>query len=685
MFRFLLLLTCVALLPVDAIRAQSPLPLPEVTPDLPAAAEADLAQLSPPQQIDYLLDQAVIVEGEDLNLSLTFVRRARTLATTPAEHLQVSVREQINVMRRGFYREGLEYGRRLVPEAHALQDAPTELLLRIAVGHAERLLGEFTTALHTFEEALKFSSALSDNDAEVARILNEIAIIYLDQSDLTQALRYSERACAIAQTLPRTYPRDWVLNANGVILTELGRYDEAIASHQEALEIRRATRNNIGVADSMQNLANIARLQGDFDTAIFDLQEALPVYLQINARGNEVSARHLLADIYLQQGQISAAAEHVEASRPVIEAIGDQTHELEYYRLSARLREAQGRLTEALDYVWRYTELRDQLAGENTKRSLATLQSEAEIARRDADIANLERDRALAEGDLERAAHKLSRTRTLYLSGGASIIALCLAVVLVLRARNRAARRILQETEAARLAAETANTFKSRLLAIASHDLKSPLRAVEAAAARIESAPADTSTVASFSTNIRAQARRMFGLISELIDHSAIEAGGLQIIPRRISVEPALRQALDRHRATASAKQIRLALFASPEATTAEAQLDPARFDQVLDNLIDNAIKFSPLDSDIDIDFQCDGSSLRISVRDQGPGFTSADLAQAFQPFQSLSAQPTADEGSSGLGLNIAQEIINRHGGTLSIDSAPGEGAELIIELPAAT
>ena len=112
------------------------------------------------------------------------------------------------------------------------------------------------------------------------------------------------------------------------------------------------------------------------------------------------------------------------------------------------------------------------------------------------------------------------------------------------------------------------------------------------------------------------------------------------------------------------------------------AEADGNRIRDALDNLVNNAIKFSPPDRSVWVSLERAGDRILFRVKDQGPGLTEEDKKLVFGLYQRLSAQPTGNEFSTGLGLSIVKQRIELHGGRVWVDSRPGEGATFNIELP---
>jgi signal transduction histidine kinase len=109
---------------------------------------------------------------------------------------------------------------------------------------------------------------------------------------------------------------------------------------------------------------------------------------------------------------------------------------------------------------------------------------------------------------------------------------------------------------------------------------------------------------------------------------------------------------------------------------------DAARLAQAIDNLVDNAVKYTPVGGTVRVGVERRDRQLGVTVSDSGPGLGAEDLARMFQPFQRLSAEPTAGESSTGLGLHITRDFVGRHDGTVEVDTAPGRGTTFTILLP---
>lgn len=230
---------------------------------------------------------------------------------------------------------------------------------------------------------------------------------------------------------------------------------------------------------------------------------------------------------------------------------------------------------------------------------------------------------------------------------------------------------------------ETLNHEKDELLNIAAHDLKSPLAAIAMVAdvitMRQGQVPAEKSL--EYASMIAGESQRMLKIIGNLLDLNKIETGRIQPQWQGFDPLPVLQHWYQNHSPQASAKQ--MVLEASWPEHCPSLTSDQTLLLQVLDNLLSNALKFSPPGRSVHFELQVLPAALKIQIADQGPGFSATDRQRMYQKFARLSARPTGKENSTGLGLAIVRELCTRLGIHISLNSAPGEGAcfELLIPL----
>jgi signal transduction histidine kinase len=233
-----------------------------------------------------------------------------------------------------------------------------------------------------------------------------------------------------------------------------------------------------------------------------------------------------------------------------------------------------------------------------------------------------------------------------------------------------------------------ANQIKTRFLATAAHDLKNPLGGILLMADRIhhesEQGRAGEVTLRQ-ATRIHEMVQKMLHIINGVLDSAVQELGEVHLALELTNLGDLVHRVVQENEAYATSKQIRL-LYEETFAAECWGMLDRIRIAQAMDNLVNNAIKYSPFGSTVRVELGfriVEGQDrVHIEVRDEGPGLTPEDLAQAFGLFQRLSAQPTGGEYSTGLGLSIVKQMVELHDGWVWIESQPGQGAAFLVELP---
>jgi CheY-like chemotaxis protein/nitrogen-specific signal transduction histidine kinase len=240
--------------------------------------------------------------------------------------------------------------------------------------------------------------------------------------------------------------------------------------------------------------------------------------------------------------------------------------------------------------------------------------------------------------------------------------------------------RLFEDTERLRRRAEEANLAKDNFIATVSHELRTPLTSVLGWAKILRTDRLDADMLKRGLEVIERNAMAQAQLIEDLLDVSRIVAGKLEIEPKPIFVSTLVESALESARPAASAKGIRLGAVIDPEIGSIEA--DPRRLQQVIWNLVTNAVKFTPREGVIRVTARRADGAVEICVSDSGAGIEAAFLPKVFERFQQAHEGNRA--GGLGLGLAIVRHIVEQHGGHVFAESdGRGKGARFVVRLPA--
>jgi len=224
--------------------------------------------------------------------------------------------------------------------------------------------------------------------------------------------------------------------------------------------------------------------------------------------------------------------------------------------------------------------------------------------------------------------------------------------------------------------------MKNNFLGIATHDLRSPIGTIHMAVTFLRDSYSLLSDQErqTILEDMMKQSSYMLDLLDDLLDVTRIESGKLDLHLELIDLPDFLAESVQRHDRMATPKGTQVLLDSAPPGTISADRL---RLRQVMDNLISNAVKFSPAGSTVRVYAEQLDSEWRISVQDEGPGIPPEERELLFQDFSRLSARPTGGERSTGLGLAITRRVIEAHGGQIDVDSIPGQSATFWFTLPA--
>ncbi len=273
----------------------------------------------------------------------------------------------------------------------------------------------------------------------------------------------------------------------------------------------------------------------------------------------------------------------------------------------------------------------------------------------------------------------LNARRVLSADGQPALILLAIDDVTEAK-RTEATRAALAHEQAARTEAEAASRAKDQFLAVLSHELRQPLNAMLGWTRMLRTQKLDQATTARALEVIERNTKLQALFIEDLLDVSRILSGKLSLDVRPIMVAPAVEAALAAMQGTAEAKGV--GLESTLDETAGPVRADPARLQQVVWNLVSNAIKFTPSGGRVEIRLARRGPAVEVSVRDTGKGIEAEQLSQIFTPavVTHSSRQP---QGGLGIGLVIVRHLVELQRGAVHAESAgPGRGATFTVTLP---
>lgn len=230
--------------------------------------------------------------------------------------------------------------------------------------------------------------------------------------------------------------------------------------------------------------------------------------------------------------------------------------------------------------------------------------------------------------------------------------------------------------------AEESNRLKSEFVAFASHEIKGPLTVIGGYAELLTLSSALPPAERAWAETVGTEASRLVRIVSNLLDATKLDLGALEVSRERLELRKLVAHLTRVYQMRSSAHRIEIAIEDEDEGGPLVIG-DADRLSQVLGNLIDNAIKYSPAGGDVRVTCKTVGPIVEVSVADSGVGITADAARKIFEKFARSEDHVRAFPGS-GIGLFITRELVERMGGAISVQSTPGEGSTFTVVLPAA-
>ncbi|MFZ6012076.1 MAG: tetratricopeptide repeat-containing sensor histidine kinase [Bacteroidota bacterium] len=539
--------------------------------------------------------------------------------------------------------------------------------------------GNYGSALEILFKGLKLVEGDPKAKQNEADILGNIGLVYNSLSDYTQARDFLNRSIALQRILKNTLREAAMLNNIGDSYRFQGDFANALAIYRQALKLRIRSGNLGPQGVNMRNIGNVHEGMGNFDSAFLYYHESLHISQTTNDRRGVGLVKQALASAHFKLKQYDLAKKF--ASESLREATEDNLKAIlrDSYKLLWQIAEAENNPREALRYYKLFSVYRDSVENVKASSLTSTVRLNHEIQKKQSEIDYLKKDSELRNA---RNARNI-----------AILIIVILAVIMlaflyfrqksinaILSRKNKEIEEHEKEVEIKNKELLALNAEKNNLIGIVAHDLKNPLNQIKGLLSIVKmSVDSQNPEVMGCMETMDNTATRLNKMISRILDVEAIESKKLNLAFQYVDLSTLLHNLVDRW--TASARQKNIEIHSRLE-HQALVKIDPGYAEQVFENLLSNAIKFSPAHRSIYLTLtHCDHHVI-FEIRDEGPGLTDDDKKKLFNRYEKLSARPTANEPSTGLGLSIVKKFVEAMNGKIWCESTTGKGAAFYVSFP---
>lgn len=451
----------------------------------------------------------------------------------------------------------------------------------------------------------------------------------------------------------------------GRLYAEQGKVKESLRYLLKADSIGQKLGDEIQLAETWVYLAKNYLLTNQKDKADSLLKVSLGIIQRKNAVRILSNALLIAGEVAVARGEYSKAGKILDDALINARKMGDlsllQDVYFELWKLNEKRNDKLGSLYNQNQYLM----LRDTLKSRDVARQEEQLNFERKILARENENASLKAKNSVIEQQ---------RKWQGILFGSALVSIFIIGSIIwwnARRMRNFNSQLAKQNEQLLQL-----NHEKDSLMSIVAHDLKAPLNKIQGLSNLLRLDGELSKDQSQYVGLMDQVSKEGLSFISDLLSVHALEEQRVAEISEFDAAE-VVKNKIEAAYGVAANKNIQLKLFLNPVVV----QSDRDYLGRITDNLVSNAIKFSPKESEVVVSLDKDDDRLRLIVEDKGPGFSEKDKVHLFKKFKKLSARPTGGESSNGLGLAIVKTLVDRLGGEIELDSR-GSGSKFIIRLP---
>lgn len=536
-------------------------------------------------------------------------------------------------------------------------------------GNKKKLLGDLDDALDAYFKSIDAAKKANHWQGE-ANAYGAIAGIYTRSNNYRNAKTYYNKSIAALRQAADSIPLASAILNLGEAYRKNNEYDSALICFAESGVIFEKVDYLVGKAYNLGNVGMVYAATGQKELAEKNINEAIKILEEFGVYYPVCVYLLSMCDIHRERGDATTALNYARRSLQLAQQHGLKEQISESSLKLSELYERAGNTAEAYAHYKRHIAYRDSINNLETVQKMADLRTDYEVSQKQIEL--IEKERQL--------------TREAWIRN--SLIA-AVGVVLVLAAMAyRNAKRLKRKNEKITEQKEeierknedlvTLNEEKNNLIGIVAHDLKSPVNQIKGLLGLLKMTTKPDEEAQKLLEMTEHSTLRLSDMITKILNVESFESKQLNVKMEAVNLTVVIMDNVKRFEAEAAHKEITLHTQL-PENVMVKADLSYT--DQIIENLLSNALKFSPPRKNIYLSVTLHNTVALLAIKDEGPGMEEADKKKLFKKYQRLSAVPTGNESSTGLGLSIVKKFVDAMGGEIWCESEVGEGACFFVKL----
>ncbi len=542
-------------------------------------------------------------------------------------------------------------------------------------------IGIYDVGLENSLKALDIFEELEDSSG-IASVKNNIGLIYFARSQYDKAIKYLNESIEISRNKKNKFGVGRPQLNLGLIYYHKNEFEKAVDYHYKSLK---------NLADSFSFLTphNYCFLGkcyielGKEDSARYYLMQSLDDFKKMGRLNDIAMAQNQLAYFYNKTGEYEKALDYAGKAYALGDSIGNKYMRMEALELISKAYRGMGKPDTALECYIKFMDLQDTLKNEDNIKNIARIETKHEY------------DKKMRQMELKQKNELYKKNLITAAAIGAAVSLLVIAFVFYLfyRAKTKANKmlrekntQISEQSEKlselnARL--QESNEAKDKFFSIIAHDLKSPFAGFLGISKMIaeDSQEMSSDELQDLAKSMNESADNLYKLLENLLEWSRIQRGVIEFYPETCDLQLLAAQNVNIQKGVAAQKEINLT-YSIPQNTQVYA--DASMLNTVLRNLISNALKFTPRGSSIEIGVSDESNSdfTVVFVKDTGIGMSREMQNKLFKLDEKVSRPGTEDEPSTGLGLLLCKDFVEKQGGNIWVESEEGQGSVFYFSIP---
>jgi signal transduction histidine kinase/class 3 adenylate cyclase/uncharacterized protein HemY len=540
-------------------------------------------------------------------------------------------------------------------------------------------LGDYPKALDILLKGLKLSEKLKDT-ISLARVTNNLGNVFIRQENNEKALEYYNYSLELKKVIGNKYALANAYNNVGLVYTNLEKFDLALESLLTSAEIAEEFNDKLAMTRAFNNIGQIYNARGDYDKALEYLNGSIKVKTEIRDKEGLTTA-------YIQRGHTNLNRRHYllakndcQKSLEMAIEMGALIAQKESYECLSNAFEALGNTRESLHYYKQFIEARDSLFSNEKTEEIVSRELQYQFDRQQmADSIAFHKEKAEQELLYEKNMNRQRNKFNLIVFGGLSLLILGG----VYWNSRRKSMKLAREREMVHRLKQV-DKLKDDFLANTSHELRTPLNGIIGLSESLKdgAAGALSPKVIENLNMISNSGKRLSHLVNDILDFSKLKNKDLSLSIHPVDIYATVGVVLKLSEPFVKSKKLKLINAVEGDVDLVDA--DENRLQQIFYNLIGNAIKFTEK-GHIEISAKSRDGWLFISVTDTGIGIPEEKFEDIFKSFEQADGSTQREFGGTGLGLSVSKQLVELHGGAISVKSIEGEGSTFTFSLPLST